>query len=376
MKPTYDITYATRTARCAWCWGRIREQHTVILVAGDPPLTISLHHACWETYRALSPAVGSSLGFDRDWPPERIEQLRIHCGLQVHEFARELGITPDNFGRLMAGQIFGEGTFIRLRALAIAHQFGRAGGIDWGDPRAVFGLRKHLALSGAAFARELGASAQQAMLWDRHGVPRRNLRIRSRLDHLAESLHFDGGMVSLDRLWTREILAEQIASSGWSYSEWAKAARCSCASIRQWALGIRPIHRDAAWHLTRAATELRLSLPQEGVCESRKNPWGPERKRVSADDEARRLESVRTSKWTLDTIRLLGTMPDREVAARIGKSRTAVCTMRLLLGIAAISAIGWDGKELAQTLSDGELDERWARSRKRMIERKRREQNQ
>jgi len=80
--PRCEISYETRWGRCAWCWGELptAESHTVITALSPPLLVLHLHHACFDTYRYTSGLDLAAASSSKDWPPERIERLRITLG--------------------------------------------------------------------------------------------------------------------------------------------------------------------------------------------------------------------------------------------------------------------------------------------------------
>jgi hypothetical protein len=95
----------------------------------------------------------------------------------------------------------------------------------------------------------------------------------------------------------------------------------STQAIQQWVAGMRPIDRDAAWKLTRAAWRFGVELPPVGMVGYRKGAWSKERPPLAPEHEARRPERLKESKWTLDQLMVLGTMPDRVVAEHLGRTR-------------------------------------------------------
>jgi hypothetical protein len=70
-------------------------------------------------------------------------------------------------------------------------------------------------------------------------------------------------------------------------------------------------------------------------------------------------------RWTPQELALLGTLPDEEVAAQIGKTPGAVRVMRTRLGISNPAANSWtaEGIALLGTLPDGEVARLLGRSR-------------
>lgn len=359
----YELSYQTAPGRCAWCWEPLpaAETHTVVTAARPPHLELHFHHPCWDAYRSTSGVKLGPVGSSHDWTAERIETLRIGAGMTLRAFAKELGVTESTYRRILAGDesAFGPGVSTRLRRFASVARFESKSPIDWSDPRALFCLRMHLRLRKGALARAIGTSDQQIAVWDRDGVPRRSVRTWGRLARLAAKQKFDASMVVDDRLWTPELLREAIERSSRSIYQWGAAAGWSYQAVQQWAAGTRPIHREAAWGLTRAAVEFGQPLPQEGVVGYRKGAWSRERRPLSPEHEAKRLAALAESKWTLDLLRQLGTMPDRELAVRLGRTRNSVAIMRRTLGIASVDARYWDGSILPQQLADDEILSRW-----------------
>jgi hypothetical protein len=88
----------------------------------------------------------------------------------------------------------------------------------------------------------------------------------------------------------------------------------------------------------------------------RKGAWSKERRPLAPEHEARRLESLKESKWTLDQLMVLGTMPDRIVGEHLGKTRNAVAIMRRALALDAVDERTWDGKPRPQIV---EPADRW-----------------
>jgi hypothetical protein len=110
-----------------------------------------------------------------------------------------------------------------------------------------------------------------------------------------------------------------------------------------------------------------VDVPPVGRVGYRKGQWSEPHRPPAPEDEARRLESLKTSKWTLDKLRVLGTAPDREVARKVGKNRNSVALMRRSLGIPSVDARFWDGVERPQALSDEELTARWDNARRAFV---------
>ena len=95
----------------------------------------------------------------------------------------------------------------------------------------------------------------------------------------------------------------------------------------------------------------------------RKGAWSKERRPLAPADEARRLERLKESKWTLDQLMVLGTMPDRVVAEHLAKTRNSVAIMRRALGLNVVDLRTWDRKARSQTIARKELQTRWDRFR-------------
>ncbi len=103
----------------------------------------------------------------------------------------------------------------------------------------------------------------------------------------------------------------------------------------------------------------------------RKGALSKERRPPAPEDEARRLERLKESKWTLGQIMVLGTMPDRIVAEHLGKSRNSVAIMRRALGLDVVDLRTWDGEPRPQIVAREELQDRWDRFRTETKERAR-----
>lgn len=358
----YHLSYEATDGRCAWCWERLpaAEPHAVVSASRPPHLVLHFHNPCWDAYRAVSGVDLGPVGSSDGWTPERLETLRIGSGMSRRAFCGQLGITEGTYARILAGDAaaFGPGVRNRVRRFAAVARFDSQSPIDWSDRRAVFCLRMHCGLKPSEFARLIGASVQQLPIWERGGVPVRSVRTWGRLAALARKRGFDASSVVDDRLWTTDHVKAAIKASGRSNRVWAVAAGCSQQAIQQWRAGSRPIHREAAWKLSRAAQDLGVELPPPGLVGYRKGAWSVKRT-PSEEQESKRLEALREAKWDIETLRLLGTRPDRVLAAAIGKSRNSVATMRRALEIPVIDARTWDGQVQPQVLSDDELSRRW-----------------
>jgi transcriptional regulator with XRE-family HTH domain len=299
---------------------------------------LHLHHACFDAYRYTSGLDLAAVGSSKDWPPERIEKLRITLGWDRRRFSHALGVTEGTYHRILNNDasVFGPGVQARVKRLAAQHKFESQSPIDWSDRRSLFWLRMTLGWKFNKLARAIGASEQQIGPWERGGVPQRSVRTWGRLARLAAANDFEASAIVDDRLWTGRRLRKAIGESGRSNHEWAVTAGCSTQAIQQWAAGTRPIHREAAWKLTRAAWRFGVELPPIGMVGYRKGTWSKEHQPLAPEHEARRLEWLKEARWTLDQLMELGTMPDRVIAEHLGKTRNSVAIMRRALGIDAV----------------------------------------
>ena len=374
--PRYDLRYETRGGRCAWCWEALSEtdSHTVVRPLAAPPLELRFHHGCWSAYRALSGVEAGAVGVGGDWPPERVERLRIHAGMTVDNFARHVGASADTLRRILAGdeRALGPGILARVKSLVVETRFERADHVDWTRPEAAFCFRMERGWSLGEMAREVGCSAQQLQKWQWEGVPARSVRTHGRLTALARRHGFDAGMVLEHRLWTHDYVARLVGENKhrFTYQTWAKASGgASRQAVLQWANGSRKIVPESAGHLTQAAVRLGLSLPPIGLVPLRKGAWAEEHRPLSPGDEVKRLERLRESKWTLDTLARLGTVPDRVLARELDRSRNSVAIMRRALGVAAVDARDWDGRRRPAPLPTDELRRRWDAFREQVRQR-------
>jgi len=369
--PRYDLSYETCPGRCAWCWKPLPEtdSHAVVRSLRAPPIELRFHHPCWAAYRSLSGIEAGAVGMGGDWTPERVETLRLHTGQTVRAFALALGVTENNYRRLLSGDttVLGPGVLARVKSVAMNSRFERTDPVDWTEGRAVFCLRMEQGWSLGELAREIGASTQQVQLWQWQGVPVRSVRTHGRLSQVARRVRFDAGMVVDHYLWTHEYLTDLFTAHTAKHSaqDWALAGRTEQGTFRQWLRGTRKIVPESAWHLTQAALRLGLPLPAKGLVPLRKCAWSVERKMPAPEDETRRLEALREAKWTLENVRQLGTVPDRVLAQRLGRTRNSVAIMRRELGIATVDVRTWDGVERPQTVPDEELNRRWDEFRER-----------
>lgn len=375
--PAHDISYETRGGRCCWCWEPMSatESHTVVRARSSPPLELRFHHRCWPTYLALSGLQARPVGVAGDWPPERLERLRLHNGMDVRTFAARLGVTEHTLRRILCGDstALGPGVEGQIKHLAVQSRFERSDPVDWTQGEAVFCFRMERGWNLSAMAIEVGCSAQQLQLWQWSGVPERSVRTHGRLSTLARKYGFDAGMILPHRLWTHEFLREVMDHHGERYpvSAWALAGRVNQGTLRQWLRGERNIVPESAWHLTRAAITLGLPLPPEGLVPLRKGAWAESGCRLTVEQLERRKRAQQEARWSLDTLRLLGTLPDRELARQLGRSRNSVSIMRRELDIPVVDVRDWDGQPRPQTVSDEELQRRWQDYRQRVADAKR-----
>jgi transcriptional regulator with XRE-family HTH domain len=365
--PPFEISYETSWGRCAWCWEELprAETHTVLSAQYAPFLVLHLHHPCFDTYRYTSGLELAAVGPSKDWPPERLERLRITLGWDLRRSARAFGVTEGTYHRILKkdASAFGPGVQARVKQLAATHKFESLSPIDWSDSRALFCLRMTLGWKCNKLARAIGASAQQIGPWEQGGVPQRSVRTWGRLAKVAGANNFKSSNIVDDRLWSRKRPRTAIEQSGQSNRESAVAARCSTQAIQQWAAGTRPIHREASWKLTRAAWGFGVELPPVDMVGYRKGAWTKVRQPIAPEHEARLLERLKESKWTLDQVMALGTMPDRVVAEHLGKTRNSVAIMRRALGLDAIDIRAWDGRARPQSIAREELQARWGQFR-------------
>ena len=96
--PAYQIGYETSWGRCAWCWDELprTETHTVVTALTPPFLVLHLHHACFDAYRYTSGLELAAVGSSKDWPPERLERLRITLGWDLRRFSLRPGCDRGN----------------------------------------------------------------------------------------------------------------------------------------------------------------------------------------------------------------------------------------------------------------------------------------
>ena len=227
-----------------------------------------------------------------------------------------------------------------------------AGVIDWSDRRAVFSLCMHCGWNAGELGRRLGVQATTITAWWDKGCPSFSVRHYARLTALAREIHFDAGMLVEDHLWTVELARAAVVASGLTHAAFAQLAGCHPALVRDAVQGRRRVNRAMAYHLTRAAAKLNLPLPPRGRIEPKHRaprPFptgskGPQGKQV----------------WKPVELALLGTMPDKEVAARLpDRSYVAVLRMRRLLGMKPIPRREWDGTPGAAQIPLADLLQRY-----------------
>jgi hypothetical protein len=80
--PAFEVSYETPWGRGAWCSDELprSETHTVVTAVAPPVLVLDLQHACFDAYRYTSGLDLAAVGLSKEWPPERIEKLRITLG--------------------------------------------------------------------------------------------------------------------------------------------------------------------------------------------------------------------------------------------------------------------------------------------------------
>jgi hypothetical protein len=110
---------------------------------------------------------------------------------------------------------------------------------------------------------------------------------------------------------------------------------------------------------------------QAGAEAAKSKEWTGE-ERAAKSELARRLDFGRYLKpgyhgprWTAKERRMLGKLPDDEVAQRIGRTVGAVRVKRVELGLANPESRAWTAKEIALlgTVTDGKVAERIGRTR-------------
>lgn len=357
----YTLKHQMGDVRCAWCWKctSANEQHAVIEANGTPWLQLRFHIRCWDIYRNVSGCDPEA--FAREWTPQRIELLRLCAGLSLQEMAREIRIS---YGRLLNLMDDAEPVNYlisqKLKTIAIRCKFENSSRIDWSNPEAIFCLRMSQRWTESELSKQVGCKLLRITSWQRSGIPVKSNKAWARLNAVADRVGFDNGDVVSHRMWTKEYLQKSIADSGKPDSRWQRIIGCSAATFFGWKTGRRAISRAAAWKLTRAATSLGLPLPPRGV-------W-KEKLRKSRADMAEQLRIARATNgrlWTIEKLRLLGTMPDTELVSLVGKSRMAIRIMRALMGIPGIDPRWWDGRARTQVFSDDELINRQQKAREK-----------
>jgi len=158
--PAYQVSYDTSWGRWAWCWDELprAETHTVVTALAPPVLELRLHHACFDAYSYTSGFELAAVGSSKDWPPERLERLRITLGWDRRRFSLALGVTEGTYHRILNkdASAFGPGVQARVRQLAAKHKFESQSPIDWSDPQALFCLRMALGWKYNKLARAIG----------------------------------------------------------------------------------------------------------------------------------------------------------------------------------------------------------------------------
>lgn len=325
---------------------------------------MKFHHNCWQAYKSLSGIEKGPVGIGDDWPPHRIELLRMNAGLTEAQFYGKLKIAHDKYKGIMEGNVSLTYEILKeIKSLAVLSKFEQDKEIDWSDRRAFFSLRKFLGWSCRKLAAELGCSNQQMRIWDRKGIPKKSVRTRARLSRLAKKHGFDAGNVVDDRIWDHAYLQKIFKESGKTELEWSMAGKCSQASFSGWKSGRRRIYRDPAWHLTRAASMFGMELPSKGdVMPSewlKRKDFPPELQNLKIELARRRIRKKRRV-WSIEEMMMLGTIPDRILGELIGKTRMAVMLMRRNIGdIPAIDPRFWDGVIVAQNMPEEEMRRRW-----------------
>jgi hypothetical protein len=340
----YDLRYETRECRCAWCWKPIndRASHTVAASLGSPYLELSFHHECWQVYRACSGIEGPELdAFYREWSPQRVEALRLHTGLNLGEMAAKLHVPKARLiDFLSESATLSRSSLSRLRQLAVDTKFERqeAGAIDWSDRRACFCLCMHCDWRARDLAQHLGVLYSTISSWCDRGVSKQSVHHWSKLDAVARKHKFDASMLIDDHLWTKEFLEEAMARSGRSIADWVRASGSASDFFVRGTLGdkVACINRRIAYYLTKAAIRLNVPLPGRGYIEPLRRPPRPFPGGYRGPQGARI--------WKPEELALLGTMPDRVVAEKLGtRTVIAVRHMRHALGLEGVPKLRWNG---------------------------------
>jgi hypothetical protein len=295
---------------------------------------LRFHHSCWATYRGISGIEGQERGaLYREWSPQRVESLRLHAGLNVEQMAAKLEITKEKLIAYLSGHgELGPKPARLVRGLAVDTRFEsqEAGEIDWSDRRACFCLCRHCGWQAGELARRLNVLDNTVTAWWDRGVSKWSVRYWSQLNVLARQNGFDAGMLVDDYLWTPELLREAIERFGGSLVEWAQAGGLDTSNLVRQALGgACRINRRMAYHFTLAAIRLRVPLPPKGYIEPKR------RARRPFPGGCRGAQGSRL--WKPEELALLGTMPDRTVAEKLGnRTVIAVRHMRRKLGLKGV----------------------------------------
>jgi hypothetical protein len=267
MSASYRLHYETRGGRCVWCWEALGEleSHTVVSAVAPPSLELRFHHQCWPSYlavAALDGRDGRHTGRAREWPPERVEKLRIHCGLTATAFRRELHWSQDRLARVLTAQEQpSESMANTLREVANRYRFEAVSDLDWSRPAVVHSLVQKLAWTRGQLARAVGARETTVQRWVAEGVPARSLRAQNRFGQLALRHGFTAADVIDDYLWTAADVASALEVFGLETYAFAQAIGMSATSVREWIAGRVPVSRAGAWRLTREAIRRGLPLP-------------------------------------------------------------------------------------------------------------------
>jgi hypothetical protein len=224
-------------------------------------------------------------------------------------------------------------TLHRLDALPL-HQ------IDWSHPDAPFSLRMHLKLTLQGMANKLGKSKHTISDWERAGIPKNSVNAWLRYYELAEASSFDCRHVHKDNQWTPEWLKRLITLSERTRLEWAKRIGVTYQALLMWTLGERGINREHRYHLSRAAFDWNLEMP----------PEIPMALLQGAPEH---------DKWTIESLMLLGTMPDSLLAGKLKRRPATVASMRRRLGIDVVSVKDWDGFYVPQRVPRDVLERRF-----------------
>jgi hypothetical protein len=82
---------------------------------------LHLHHASFDPYRYTSGLDLAAVGSSKEWPPERLERLRITLGCDLRRFSRALGVTERTYHRILEkdNSAFGPGVQARVKQLVV-----------------------------------------------------------------------------------------------------------------------------------------------------------------------------------------------------------------------------------------------------------------